>query len=515
MADMFELILNPGWLQAQNQYNAAIYGHNTNANIAYLQALAQLQQQQLANSGSVDVERLRGQNQLGVVNTQGQYDLLRQELVNSGQMSLQQAKATSDAELQRMAINGQIDVTRLQGRNALDLAGVNNAAQLQQIMAQTGAQRDIAGMNNQTALQQAMIQLQGQLAPVASQERRSNQVLGMISPLLAQMFGIDPSTLAPTAGQQQGGDTLQGASREQLEAALRVRQKQALPTPQNPQEWIDREAYVDPWGMRGNTVAREGGELTTQMLRQGVGNPYRNQWSNPGSQLPPGHPAAASATAAPDPYKNLRNAFPQLAGVPTTGYTSPQAMTPQQRQEAAKRYGNTVVSSNRPPQGASGGAGTGTNTGGPGNTGNNGVPGGVTNPTGARAGARPMINTSPLYDQRAMAQIGNRAEGNAYRAAASANKAAATRMGQAGFSAGSPALQAMQNKNAMMASAQGTDSRFNAVNQARVANAQHVLDAQKADADVWNNAGMLDWRYFDSQTGSRSSLLNALLGGLF
>lgn len=495
VANAYDWIFDPSAAISQNQLSGTKYRADTDYWIAYLQALSQLQQQGLVNTGGLDIEKQRGQNTLDNTGLQGRIDLDRQGLINSGNLDVTKLQGLNAQQLQALVNSGQLDLGKLQGQNALALAGLNNSGALQQILAQNQGAFGLAGLNNDAALQRAMIELQGTLAPVEAQNKRFDTTMSLISPLLAQFFGVDPATLSPAgaAGQQGGGNTLQGATEEQLRNQLQAKMDSAnkawLPEPQDYEGQLARDNYIN--FISGRSSAEKGfvDPRYGRVMPDGF-------YKTPGIQFAPGDPRAAAQQGG-----TARNAMPFADPKQAARDYHETYIKPGNWQPAAKtnpgQYG--------PPT---------PNTGGTGNTGNNGVPGGTTNPSGSRgsAGPRPQISTGPIWGTQQIGAMKNRSDADAAKQQHMANKSAQTRMGQAGFSTASPAMAALQNRNAIASSQQQAAGRLNIDTQTAQANAQHQLDAQKAAGDLWSQDALTDWRYYDTDRGGMSSLLSALLG---
>lgn len=131
--------------------------------------------------------------------------------------------------------------------------------------------------------------------------------------------------------------------------------------------------------------------------------------------------------------------------------------------------------------------------------------------TGTIMGDRPRVNSAPIFNGQDMSRAVNSAQATNARNEWSANQSAQGRMAQGGWSAASPALAALQNRNAMGRSAADVQAQTQLPMQMRQANAEFTQKGQALDSETWGTA----LRALTDQRGQQTQLTSSLLSQIF
>lgn len=125
---------------------------------------------------------------------------------------------------------------------------------------------------------------------------------------------------------------------------------------------------------------------------------------------------------------------------------------------------------------------------------------------------QPMINAGPVYNAEQQSQLINQAIGQNAMQQGTANQQAINHLNAGGFAgAGSPKAMALQNQNAAARMMADTNARTSIPLQLADKNAQHLLDAQRAQEQQYANRQNERLTGQGQQFGFMGNLLNSLL----
>lgn len=132
--------------------------------------------------------------------------------------------------------------------------------------------------------------------------------------------------------------------------------------------------------------------------------------------------------------------------------------------------------------------------------------------TGQAPQGQPMINAGPVYNQEQQQQLINQAIGQNAMQQGTANQQAINHLNAGGFAgAGSPKAMALQNQNAAARMMADTQARTSIPLQIADKNAQHMLEAQRAQEQQYANRQNERLTGQGQQFGFMSNLMNSLL----